>query len=246
MPYSNLWNETTPTVDTLANTIAPYFTDNMKAIRERLDDVFGTSGASSIATADPYNISYIRMQGVTDSGVIGGTGSWSVFDSTNVFKNLQVLDSGSVIIRSGILSTLATSIQIQSTDGMNNNVVINDNGSVVIRDGISVLAGTGIVAQFAISSTSGAVTIDLSQGNNQSISLNAASVLTLSNGVAGGVYLLKISYTGSGSLAFANLNYDNADTTPAFTNTPSTSDLVTIYYDGTNYFGVAAGLNFSV
>lgn len=246
MPYANVWNELTPTSSTLANTIATYFTSNMMAIRERLDDVFGTSGGTSINTADPYNIAYIRIQAVTDGGVIGGSGSFNVFNSANNAVNLKITDSGNAVLRSGNISTLAGAITFQSTDLSRNNVVINDNGSVTIANGLEIKAGTGIVDQFDAGTHSGALNVDLFVGNNQKLIVNGATTITLINGVAGGVYLLRIHYSGTPTLAFANLNWDNGNTVPVFTDTAGASDIITIYYDGTNYYGVAAGLNFSV
>src|ERR1035437_475675 len=141
MSYANVWNETTPTSATLANTISPYFTNNMIAIRERLDDVFGTSALTTIATKDPYAIASLRMTAIADSNVIGVAASWSVKDHTNTYNNLQVMDDGDIIIRSGLIIPLASSIEFRNVANNTTNVLISDDGAVVIGNGLVIAAG---------------------------------------------------------------------------------------------------------
>ena len=258
MSYVNTWNETTPTSATLANTIAPFFTNNMIAIRERLDDVFGTSALTSIATKDPYAIASIRMTAIADSNVIGGAASWSVRDHTNTYNNLQVMDNGDIILRSGYIYSPASSIIFRNSLNTLSNVVIANDGSVAIANGLVVAAGESdflgnVIVTFAQASVTeysngsggGALTINWNAGNNQSFTLTGNATITFTNPLSAGFYFLRIIQGGSGhyTITWPATKWAGA-AAPTLTLTAGKQDFISFYYDGSSYNGFISGYNY--
>jgi hypothetical protein len=89
--------------------------------------------------------------------------------------------------------------------------------------------------------SSTAVTIDLSTGAAQKLTLTGNTTITLTNPVMGGTYVFKI-LTGAGSFTVtwpATVKWP-AGTAPTITTTASRADLVSLYWDGTDYFGTFA------
>jgi hypothetical protein len=54
VPYSNNWDENAPLGSTAANTIHTIIQNMKKDVRERIDSIFGTSGANSFGSAVDY------------------------------------------------------------------------------------------------------------------------------------------------------------------------------------------------
>lgn len=260
MSYVNTWNETTPTSATLANTIAPFFTNNMIAIRERLDDVFGTSALTSIATKDPYAIASIRMTAIADSNVIGGAASWSVRDHTNTYNNLQVLDSGSIIIRSGNIATLSSAINFYNSAQTTINVIINDAGTTLFGNTLTVVAG-GLVIEAGglavvgqaigievnVGNVTGATNIDFNNGNNQRMVLTGNATLTFLNTGSGGTYILRIKQDGTGSrlITWTGVTWPGG-AAPTLTTTAGYTDVITLYQTSGGLLGFIGALGFNV
>jgi len=97
-------------------------------------------------------------------------------------------------------------------------------------------------------STGGTVTIDWNNGNVQAITLTSSiTSLTLNNPVAGGRYLVEIKQGTGGSFTVAwpsNVKWPGG-TTPTLTTTAGQTDMITLYYNGTNY-AAAPNLNYSL
>lgn len=82
------------------------------------------------------------------------------------------------------------------------------------------------------------LTVDLSTGAAQKITLTGNVTLTLTNPVTGGSYVFKIA-TGAGSFTVtwpASVKWSGG-TAPTITTAASKVDLINLYWDGTNYFG---------
>ena len=263
MSYSNAWVEDEPTSATLANTIADYIGPNMIAIRERLDDVFGTSNTTSINTADPYAIAIIRMTAVTDSGVIGGPSSWNVWDHTNTNKNLTVFDNGDISIFSGNIIPIASTTIFKNIANTTDNLTIFDNGQVEIAGQLTIdsgglnvvgnsgflgniiVVGQGSVAEFSNGSGSGSLAINWNASNNQSFTLTGNATITFTNPVVGSFYLLRIiqDSTGSRTVTWPTIKWA-LGIAPTLTTTPNKQDFISFYFDGTSYNGFWTGFGY--
>lgn len=99
--------------------------------------------------------------------------------------------------------------------------------------------------QYAAGNSGAALTLDFALGEAQSLTLTAACTLTLSNAVSGRVYVIKALQDGTGSRAItwpAAVKWPGG-TVPTSSGANKT-DIYTLYYDGTNFYGSSA-LNYS-
>ena len=90
----------------------------------------------------------------------------------------------------------------------------------------------------ALAAPTATTSVDLSAGNVVNLSLTSSTTLTLT-GAAIGTYIMRIIQGGSGSYTITwpgNVIWSGG-TTPTLTTTVGKSDIVTLIYDGTNYYG---------
>lgn len=233
MAHTDPWDESAPngaTVD--ANTLDTIIQALKIDIRERLQDL----GVAAFATDDPVAFALIRLTGATPY-IIGGATRVVEFRLADEVTVVGYIDN-----TGNLHFDVATVIALAVT-----NLTVT---------GISLLSGNVLVdsAQAAITPfdagvSGGAKTIDWNDSNNQLLTLTGNPVLTLSNPVAGAMYVLKLLQDATGtrepnwpaSVKWAGGSF------PGCTDTANHSDLITLYcYDGANYLGTVAGFNFSV
>ncbi len=109
---------------------------------------------------------------------------------------------------------------------------------------LSGAAFTGAYTSAKYALTDGAtIAITFSNSNVQSVTLGGNRTITFAGAVSGGRYLLllKQDATGSRTITWPTVKWAGG-TTPTLTTTANKTDLITIIYDGTDYFG-AASLN---
>ena len=107
--------------------------------------------------------------------------------------------------------------------------------------GVKVLSFNGEIAN---TPAAGAVTIDFATGNNQKVTLNAATVaITLTTPAAPGHYQLKLvqDATGSRAVTWAGSAYSasrwgGSASAPSINTTANGESVVNFYYDGTNLY----------
>jgi hypothetical protein len=102
--------------------------------------------------------------------------------------------------------------------------------------------GTRPAAEYNAGNSSTALTVNFNNGGNQKVTLTGNCTFTFSNPVAGETYLIKLVQDGAGSHTAtwpAAVKWPAA-TAPTLTTTASAIDIVSFYYDGTNYFGSSA------
>lgn len=90
-------------------------------------------------------------------------------------------------------------------------------------------------------------TIDFSAGKVHAMTLNADCTLNFSNPVAGGRYLLEIKQDSIGgrTVSFPSNVQWSGGTPPILTPNAGQTDIITLYYNGTNYAG-AYTLNYTI
>lgn len=90
----------------------------------------------------------------------------------------------------------------------------------------------------ALAAPTNATTVDLSAGNVLSISLTSSTTFTFT-GASVGTYILKLIQGGSGSytVTWPGTVIWSGGTAPTLTTTVSKLDIITLVYDGTNYYG---------
>lgn len=123
-------------------------------------------------------------------------------------------------------------------------------------DRISLIASDGSVrcgnyhispSEYDAGNSSTALTLNLSNGAMQKTTLTGNCTFTLSNPVAGGTYILKLTQDGTGSRTVtwpAAVKWAGGSA-PTLTTTASRTDLITLTYDGTYYMGSYA-LNYNL
>lgn len=99
MAYTVAWDEAFPAGTNAAALLWEYIQDDKIAVRERIDDVFGTSGGTSLANADPYLPISLKLSGSATSRIIPGATSLSLRNAANDADNLLVTNDGAVTIR---------------------------------------------------------------------------------------------------------------------------------------------------
>lgn len=93
-----------------------------------------------------------------------------------------------------------------------------------------------------------AKTIDFDNSNFQLLTLTANCTLTLSNPVSGAPYILALKQDATGSRIItwpATVKWSGGYA-PTLTTTASRTDLVSLIYNGTNYFGTLIGVNYNI
>jgi len=94
--------------------------------------------------------------------------------------------------------------------------------------------------------TTSTITINLTNGTIQEVTLNANGTITLPGSVAGKSFTVIVTYSGSYSLTWAGgstLKWAGG-TTPTATATSGKYDIFNFYQDGTNTYGSVFGLSF--
>jgi len=148
----------------------------------------------------------------------------------------------------GAGTTAATSVLIIRNSSGNANITVLDDGNI----GIGTTAPAGkmeAAGQYFSRRYPATTTIDWANGNVQYLQLsNGVNVITFTGAQPGGRYLLELKQPAGGAAGTvtwaASVQWSNA-TAPTLTTTNSQTDIVTFYYNGTNYAG-AASLNYAL
>jgi hypothetical protein len=110
------------------------------------------------------------------------------------------------------------------------------NNGVAYYDGTNFGYLSG--AAQTIAGSGGTVNIPFASGNIVNLTLTASTTLTLSGHVVG-VYILKVIQGGSGSytLTYPATVKWSGGSAPTLTTTVGKTDIITLFHDGTNFFG---------
>lgn len=105
--------------------------------------------------------------------------------------------------------------------------------------GAEIVVSTGVTQ--SVTASGAATTIDFASGDIVTLTLNASTTLTLSNPITGLFYFIKAVQDATGSRIItwpATLKWSGG-TAPTLTTTASKTDIITLWWDGTNYFGTS-------
>ena len=228
-------------------------------------DSINNAGSVTIGST-AYTSTTLNKSEVTSSSTYtaaSGSGSYTFLNIANTF-NLTGSVSGTqrgILINPALTSLAgatyrALDIQVnntaargiyQSGSSTTNNIVgkisfgststpteaVNVTGNIVV-------AGQYTSTKFAL--TDGAtIALDWNNSNVQSVTLAGNRTFTFSNPKSGGRYLilLKQDATGSRTVTWPTIIWQDG-TAPTLTTTANKTDLITLIYDGTSYYGVAS------
>lgn len=150
--------------------------------------------------------------------------------------------------------TLAFSSVTTSPGGSNTQLQYNNNGAF---GGISGFTYNGTTVTFTnptvtnyvetayTANSSTAITIALTNGTVQIITLTGNATITMPTAVAGKsfIMLLKQDGTGSRTVTWSTVTWPSG-TAPTVTSTASKMDIYSFFSDGTNWYGVTVGQNY--
>jgi hypothetical protein len=107
--------------------------------------------------------------------------------------------------------------------------------------------GTGYYgcAEYDAGNSGTSLTLDFNSGQNQKVTLTGNVTFTFSNPVAGMTAKIKLvqDATGSRAVTWPTIKWAGG-AAPTLTGTAGSIDIITLYYDGSSYFGMA-GLKFA-
>jgi hypothetical protein len=176
------------------------------------------------------------------SGSMGDNG----VSSNGTFKHLALEPSVNFTNSTGAYDALIVNpTEISAPPGPNylarfqlggsDRLTLDTAGNTTLTGKLAV-TGQYYSAQFACTTT-----VDWNDGNAQAITLaNGNNTFTFANAQAGGRYLLKLKQPASGAAGTATWPGTvlwSGGTAPTLTTTNDKTDIVTLYYDGTNFFG---------
>lgn len=147
--------------------------------------------------------------------------------------NIDGIATGSTITAADI-SALVNKIQ----EGSDTDVLINAAGSITTKKGF-VCSGANIAwnAEYSNGNVSGTAFVYWNKGNKQSITVSGAACNITFTAPDGPCNLLLKCISGTHAGSFLGVKWVNGSG-PTLTTTGSSVDIVSFYYDGTNYYGV--------
>jgi hypothetical protein len=222
---SGVWSGTTVAIEkggTGATTAA--------AARTNLGLAIGTNVMAANATTADITPSTDRNY-VTDaqkSGVLSNTSGINTGD--------QILPT---LVSLGAVPNSRTITINGSTLDLSADRSYTVSGGLTLTDLISsnVKAKTFELTQPSSINSTSTTTLDLSTGNVLQVVLTGSTTLAFTNPIIG-TYIIKIKQdaTGNWALNFPTIKWSDA-AVPTITTTPNAVDLITIIYDGTDYYG---------
>lgn len=178
----------------------------------------------------------------------GGSGQWQINTSGHLLGNtdntFDIGATGATRPRTGYFGTSLISPILDS--GAATDLIFKYNATEIARisSGEAKFSKQYYSARFAL--TDGAtIAIDWNNGNVQGVTLAGNRAITFSNPKAGARYLIALTQDGTGTrtiTSWPTIKWQGGSA-PTLTTTINKTDLITIVYDGTDYFGSSA-LNF--
>ena len=171
------------------------------------------------ATFTATTFTYAGALSLTGNASVGGT--LGVTGAATLSSTLAVTGATTLSSTLGVTGTLTTNGQL----ALNNDYV----------------------EKVYTANTSSAITLSLANGTEQILTLNSASVtITMPTAVAGKsfVIFLKQDATGSRTVTWTTVKWPGG-TAPTITATASKQDIYSFFSDGTNWYGVTVGQNYT-
>lgn len=140
--------------------------------------------------------------------------------------------TGSLVLQTGASSTTALTIDTSQNSTF---------AGSILNPTVKNYTETAYVAN-----TSTALTVSLSNGTIQILTLTGNATITMPTAAAGKsfVIILRQDATGSRSVTWTTVNWPSA-TAPTITGTASKQDIFSFFSDGTSWYGTTIGQNYT-
>jgi hypothetical protein len=221
-----------------ANTVKVDTATVFPAVRATIPPGGGGSGVTGVGTINSLTPA-ANGAGVSGSNLILQTVTGSVPGLMTSAQKAR-LDSNYNIV------TPVTGTQVAkviSADSLRIKSIVAGNSVTVTNNSDSTIT-IGTTFNPTVQSLTDGATIswNVTSGGNASVILGATGrTLSISNPVAGHTYTIRVIQDGVGSKTITtwptNTKWPGNGTAPTLTTTPSRYDIITFYYDGTNYYG---------
>mgnify|MGYP003329503118 FL=1 len=195
-----------------------------------VDFASNPSGSGAIVGAIRTYVDDVNLSEVMVFQENGQIGVGTTAPSANAIFDISSTTRGFLPPR----MTNAQRAAITATKGL---IVVNTtNNAIAYNDGTNwgYLSG----ALQTVAGSGGTVAISYAAGNIADITLTASTTFTFSNHVVG-TYILKLTQGGTGSYTVtwpASVKWSGG-TAPTLTTTVGKTDIVTLFHDGTNFYG---------
>lgn len=201
-----------------------------------------TGGIVSVATAT-------TTPALTVAGTSGGI---PYFSSGTAWASSAALAANAIVLGGGAGVAPATTTTGTGVVTAINNAV-NTTGGLVTVDGSAVLTNktltnptvTNYTETPFTANTSTAITIALTNGTVQILTLTGSPTITMPAAVSGKSFIIMLK-TGAGSftVTWSTVKWP-AGTAPTITSTASRQDVFSFFSDGTNWYGSTLGQNYT-
>ncbi|UOF79627.1 hypothetical protein [Caudoviricetes sp.] len=196
---------------------------------------------SGTISAAPHNNNYaairtaVNTYGAFVDQTATITGAWTFSTSPTITNSLTVgtgltVTAGGLTVTAGA-STFGAAVGITGTCTA---TTFSGSGASLTNLPASALTGVITVAEYNAGNSGASISLDLSLGTAQRLTLNAATPqITPTNGVAGTMYTLRLVQDAIGG---RQPTYVNTGNTPTLTTTANTSSILLLYcISSTNY-----------
>ena len=197
----------------------------------------GVSNNAAMTVTGSGNFAYTRTLTGTTNVTFPTTGTLATLAGSETFTNKTLTTPIiSSISNTGTL-TLPTSTDTlvgrATTDTLTNKTLTNPTVTNYVETPFSANSST-------------AITIALTNGTVQIITLTGNATITMPTAVSGKSFImfLRQDATGSRTVTWSTVNWASA-TAPTITSTASKQDIYSFFSDGTSWYGVTVGQNFT-
>lgn len=177
--------------------------------------------------------------------------------STNALKVLRVNSGGTDVEWASASAGTVTSITAGTglTGG-----TITGSGTIAIDSTVATLTGSQTLTNKTLTNptvtnyvetpysanTGTAITVDLTNGTVQILTLTGNATITMPTAVSGKSFVMYLKQDGTGSrtVTWSTVKWPGG-TAPTVTSTASKQDIYSFFSDGTNWYGVTVGQNYT-
>ena len=191
-------------------------------------------------------ISSLTSVGTIATGVWNGSLIGATYGGTGVNNGSNTITLGGSLTTSGAFTTTFTATA-------NTSVTLPTTGTLATLAGSETFTNktltnptvTNYVETLYSANTSTAITVALTNGTVQLLTLTGSATITMPTAVAGKsfIIMLKQDATGSRTVTWSTVVWGGG-TAPTITSTASKMDIYSFFSDGTNWYGATIGQNY--